>query len=266
MFAQAIVMLARSRNLHAVTDLGAGSGELVRQVHAMAPDLKVTAVELRPRPDDLPSSVAWESELPSEMTGLLLANEVLDNVACDVVEVDPDGVVRLVETDAASGQERLGETISTEISDWLERWWRLHAPGQRAEVGLTRDVFWQRACDRMQAGACLAVDYGHLRDYRPEVSTLRSYREGRETTLSLDGSHDVTAHVAIDSVAAAVGASISRQRDMLRDLGLRGSRPDISLAMDDPGAYVKALSSASEAAELMDSPGLGDFHWILCER
>ncbi|MEP6666917.1 MAG: SAM-dependent methyltransferase [Nocardioidaceae bacterium] len=266
MFARAIVMLVRGRGLDVVTDLGAGSGELVRQVHAIAADLKLMAIELRPRPDDLPTEIAWQSELPDAMTGLLLANEVLDNVACDVVQVDPAGVVRLVEADAATGEERLGQPVSAEISTWLEAWWPLRSPGDRAEVGLARDEFWRQACDHVRDGICLAIDYGHLRDYRPDVPTIRSYRAGRETALSLDGSHDVTAHVAIDSVAHAVGARVSRQRDMLRDLGLSGVRPDLSLSMTDAGAYVRALSNASEAAELMSSPGLGDFQWILSKR
>jgi SAM-dependent MidA family methyltransferase len=171
-----------------------------------------------------------------------------------------------VEANAETGDERLGEPVSPEISTWLEDWWRIGAPGERAEAGLARDRFWRAACDRVRDGVCLAIDYGHLREYRPQVSTLRSYRAGRETALSLDGNHDVTAHVAIDSVAAAVGASVARQRDMLRDLGLRATRPDMALAAADPGSYVRALSTSSEAAELMGSPGLGDFQWILGER
>jgi len=76
----------------------------------------------------------------------------------------------------------------------------------------------------------------------------------------------VTAHVAIDSVAAAVGATTVRQRDILRELGLASNRPDISLAESDPAGYVHALSMASEAGELVASPGLGDLLWIVREH
>ena len=81
--------------------------------------------------------------------------------------------------------------------------------------------------------------------------------------MSLDGHHDITAHVAIDSVAAAVGAETARQRDMLYELGLTTMRPDVSTASTDPVGYVHALSLASEAGELVASPGLGDLLWVM---
>ncbi|MGY0060411.1 SAM-dependent methyltransferase [Streptomyces sp. LZ34] len=53
------------------------------------------------------------------------------------------------------------------------------------------------------------------------------------------------------------------QRDALRALGLKGRRPPLALATDDPAAYVRALSGAGEAAELLDPAGLGGFAWLL---
>ena len=261
LFAHAIAQLAHRLGLDTVVDLGAGSGELARQLAATGAGLSVIAVDLRPRPLDLPGSIAWEPELAGPFEGLLLANELLDNIPCDVVERDGDGTFRVVEVQPSTGAERLGDPASPELLDWVERWWPLADAGDRAEVGLERDLFWSRHCS-LVTGASLAIDYGHLRDYRPRGTTLRSYRAGRETELSLDGAHDVTAHVAIDSVAASVGATINRQRDMLRDLGVSAARPDIALADSDPIGYVHALSASSEAAELMASPGLGDFAWL----
>ncbi|ADI09056.1 hypothetical protein SBI_05936 [Streptomyces bingchenggensis BCW-1] len=53
------------------------------------------------------------------------------------------------------------------------------------------------------------------------------------------------------------------QRDALRALGVEGRRPPLALATDDPAAYVRALSAAGEAAELLDPAGLGGFTWLL---
>jgi hypothetical protein len=53
------------------------------------------------------------------------------------------------------------------------------------------------------------------------------------------------------------------QRDALRALGVTGTRPPLALASTDPAAYVRALASASEAAELTAAGGLGDFLWLL---
>ena len=81
-----------------------------------------------------------------------------------------------------------------------------------------------------------------------------------------DGSRDVTAHVAVDAVADRVGADVRRQRDVLRELGVSGERPDLDLATSDPTAYVRALGTATEAAELTAAGGLGDFWWVVTVR
>ena len=39
-------------------------------------------------------------------------------------------------------------------------------------------------------------------------------------------------------------------------------RPDLNLARTDPQRYVAELSSAGEAAELLDPSGLGAFGWV----
>jgi hypothetical protein len=80
-----------------------------------------------------------------------------------------------------------------------------------------------------------------------------------------DGSRDVTAPVAVDSVAAGVGAVLRRQRDVLRDLGLSAGRPDHDVA-DDPEGYLRRLVSAAGAAELAAEGGLGDFWWLVTTK
>ena len=84
---------------------------------------------------------------------------------------------RLVEVEVGSGQERLGAAAPDELLAWTQRWWPQGESGDRVEVGLARDRFWAEACARVTRGTSLAIDYGHLRDYRPRLSTLRSYRQ-----------------------------------------------------------------------------------------
>jgi SAM-dependent MidA family methyltransferase len=115
---------------------------------------------------------------------------------------------------------------------------------------------------RIRHGIAVAVDYGHTRADRPTFGTLRSYRDGQEVAVVPDGSRDVTASLAVDSVADRVGGVVRRQRDVLRELGISGARPDLSLASTDPRAYVAALSRATEATELTAAGGLGDFWWV----
>ncbi|WP_262850144.1 SAM-dependent methyltransferase [Mumia quercus] len=263
-FAAAVLAYARRHDLHAVVDLGAGRGELLTALDAAAPgELALLGVDLRPRPAELPEPIGWSAEMPAHVDGLLFANELLDNVPCEVVERDQDGALRTVLVDPASGAEELGAPVrDPEVLEWLAAWWPLDEPGERAEVGLSRDAVWREAVSRLEHGAALAVDYGHLRQDRPPYGSLRAYRGGTEVEVRLDGTCDVTAHVAVDAVAAAVGGTLARQGGVLRDLGVDGSRPPLSLASTDPQGYLRALAAASEAAELTASGGLGDFWWI----
>ncbi len=133
----------------AFVDMGAGRGELSAGVlralpPALAARTTVYAVERAVgRPPGLDPRIAWRATPPEGVTGLLFANEWLDNVPAEVAEVAPDGTVRLVEV-APDGTERLGAGVSAEDSAWLERWWPLAgaAPGTRAELGGTRDAAW----------------------------------------------------------------------------------------------------------------------------
>ena len=256
-FAAAIAQLVREAGLTAVVDLGAGGGELLARLHDIDPTLRLTGVEVAGRPD-LPDDIVWTDELPTTVDGLLIAHEWLDNIPCDVVEVDDDGVVRLVEVDPDSGVEQLGGPVE---SDWLDRWWPLDEPGTRAEIGAPRDDAWADAVGRVH-GIALAVDYGHLSDARPPFGTLTSFAHGQEVDVVPDGSRDVTAHVAVDAVAARTGATLVRQRDALAELGVDGTRPPLDLATADPPAYVAALARASESAELRARGGWGDFWWL----
>ncbi|WP_431942851.1 SAM-dependent methyltransferase [Micromonospora marina] len=281
-----------------VVDVGAGRGELLRALLAQAaPELAArihpVAVELSPRPADLPPEIDWQADIPDGITGLLLATEWLDNVPVDVAVNSPDGW-RLVLVDPTTGQETPGPPPSPAETTWLTTWWPpaptpvikefvaaegpdqdtsslINAEGEgggRAEIGSGRDLAWAQAVGRVARGLALAVDYGHLRESRPADGTLTGYRGGRQVPPVPDGSCDVTAHVAMDSVASA-GERVARcayslvsQREALRALGADGGRPPLSLASGDPAGYLRALAAASAAAELTDPAGLGGHLWL----
>jgi SAM-dependent MidA family methyltransferase len=258
-----------------VVDVGAGRGELlIALLTAVPPELRgrirATAVELAPRPADLPPGVAWQPEIPPDRTGLLIATEWLDNVPLEVVEVDEAGETRYVLVDGA-GQERLGPAVEPADAAWLATWWPLDPaePGTRAEIGAPRDAAWAGAVSRLVRGLAVAIDYGHERAGRPPFGTLTGYRAGRQVKPVPDGECDLTAHVAWDSVAEAGGSvarvppNLLRQRDALRALGVHGDRPPLALAHREPAAYLRALAAASAAAELTDAAGLGAHHWLL---
>ncbi|MCW2830878.1 MAG: hypothetical protein JWP31_1570 [Aeromicrobium sp.] len=258
-FAEAISELARRHGAATIVDLGAGGGELLTALRGLlGGDVRLVGVEVAPRPPSLPVDVDWLPALPDHIDGLLVANEWLDNVPCDVVELGSDGVLREVLVNPATGEEALGDPYE---SSWIDSWWPLDEPGARAEVGEVRDEAWADAVARVD-GVSVAIDYGHTRATRPLLGSLRSYVAGHEVEVRPDGSRDVTAHVAADSLAARVGATVTTQRHALAALGLDGSRPPLELATSDPLAYVSALSRAGEAGELLARGGWGDFWWV----
>ncbi|MEV5340225.1 SAM-dependent methyltransferase [Streptomyces sp. NPDC052676] len=248
-------------------DMAAGRGELAGGVLAALPAgvaarTRAYAVEIADRPAGLDHRIEWRAELPETVTGLLFANEWLDNVPVDVVETDAAGVARRVLV-RADGTERLGEPVAGAEAEWLARWWPPAAEeGLRAEIGLPRDTAWASAVSCVERGLAVAVDYAHTVDTRPPFGTLTGFREGRETAPVPDGSCDITAHVALDACALP-GGRVLTQRAALRALGVAGARPPLSLASTDPAAYVRALASAGEAAELTAAGGLGDFGWLV---
>jgi SAM-dependent MidA family methyltransferase len=281
LLARALAELARLCDLTRVVDVGSGRGELLTALADVDPDLDLVGVDVVGRPATLPERAQWlvsaggaSLRLGPDVCSraLVVAHEWLDDVPCPVVEVDSSGRWRQVEVDPASGMERLGAVATPAQQRWLDRWWPAGLPGSRAEVGLTRDVAWADLVGRSADSVLVAVDYSHDRAARPAGGTLASYRAGHVVPPLPDGTCDVTAHVALDSVARsgqAAGAGstmLTRQRDVLRRLGVTAERPDPSSARGDPVGYLGRLEMAGEAAELLDPAGLGGFGWLLQSR
>ncbi|MFI5835299.1 SAM-dependent methyltransferase [Micromonospora sp. NPDC051300] len=212
-----------------------------------------TSGEEAPGPPLSPADVAWLTTWwplpphPSPVTKEFASGGVPDDDANSLIDDGGHG--------PADGQP----------GGWDGRWgdgWG------RVEIGRGRDEAWAGAVGRIERGLALAVDYGHLRDSRPVDGTLTGYRGGRQVPPVPDGSCDVTAHVAMDSVASA-GERVARcaytlvsQREALRALGADGGRPPLSLASRDPAGYLRALAAASAVAELTDPAGLGGHLWL----
>jgi SAM-dependent MidA family methyltransferase len=272
LFAEAIGRLAARTGARTVVDVGAGRGELLSALHRLVPSLTLIGVELAPRPNELPESIHWRASLPESVPDVLVvANEWLDNVPVDVVEVDEGGTVRRVEVEPTTGKESLAEPVTGRDAQWLARWWPVDdaPPGQRAEVGWPRDDAWAGLVRAVHRGVLVAVDYFHVRDNRPPYGSLTAYQGGRQAHPVPDGSRDITSHVALDSVAAAgtaAGATdtvLMTQREALLALGVTGTLPPHHEARTDPAGYARALERASGARELLAPPGLGGFGWLL---
>lgn len=266
--ARALAILAERNECTGLVDVGAGRGELLAEVAAIAPALQLTGVDVVERPGRVPDDADWLRTpggvgLPEELHGLqdtlVIAHEWLDVVPCTVAEHD-GAVWRTVEVDEA-GEERLGDPLGSADLQWLQRNWRFEASeGDRAEIGTSREVAYDALRARIDCGLLVAVDYGHLADDRPRWGTLTGYRDGTLCPPRPDGSTDITAHVAMDTLGAD---ELVRQRTLFDRLGLRAEAPDISLASADPPAYLRGLADRGSYAQLTAPGGLGDFWWAI---
>ena len=255
-----------------VIDMGCGDAELLALVRERCPHLADRArwigVDVRPVTQAGVESVV--TEVPAlldiaPVRGVVMAHEWLDEIPCDVVERDGDGVDRLVLVDA-DGRELLGPSLADDsacadvgvdasaMKSWIERWWPLSEPGDRAEIGLARDDAWRWMCGLVTSGAALATDYGHVgtdRRDRHRGGTLAGYRAGALVRPSPDGMVNLTAHVALDACAHAVqGTTITRQRDVLESPAL-GAQPTAA----EVEAYFAGL-------RLRDPRVWGDVGWL----
>lgn len=274
-FARALIALGQREGLETVVDFGAGRGELLEQLAAQSDSLHLVGVDVVGRPADLSARCGWLQspggarvpDLSRYGAALVVANEWLDVVPCPVVELHTDGSARYVLVDEV-GREELGAVVDGADAEWLSRWWPLSGPpaGVRAEVGRPRDEAYAALVAASAPGSLVvAIDYGHLRQIekmsasRPPAGTLVGYRGGAQVPPVPDGSCDLTAHVAMDSLAAD---RLIPQRIALRELGIRGELPAYEQARQDPAGYLAALADASAQAALT-GPGLGDFWWAL---
>ena len=259
-----------------IVDLGAGDGSLLTAVAHECPDLAARAhwigVDLREISRAGIASIV--ARLPADLPGapfdgLVMAHEWLDEIPCEVIERDPDGLDRLVLVDAR-GEETLGPVLADDAAcaalgvdapsarAWLSRWWPLREPGDRAEIGSGRDAAWAWMTGLVSRGVVLATDYGHVAGQRLDEhrwGTLAAYRGGRIVRPVPDGSVGITAHVAVDACQASVpGTRVTLQRDELPARTLHeGARPA------DVEAHFAGLA-------LRDRARMGSFAWMQWER
>lgn len=294
--ASALRRLATEAGCTGIVDVGAGRGELLTALARLDPPpedavpgppvgsgggMSLHGVDVVDRPEGLPAEVGWSSDLddlPDAVLdgALVVALELLDVVPAPIAEVDADGVARIVLVDPASGQEHAGPPLTAVEAAWCARWWPLveAEPGTRVEIGVTRDALWaglvKRVTGTRRGGLLLAVDYSHAADDRPARGTLAAFRGGRAVPPVPDGSRDLTAHVALDAVAAAgerAGATSSlllTQRTALRALGVVMTPGDLAAARArGTAALLAQLELRSLMDELLEESGLGGFGWLV---
>lgn len=292
-FGEALAVLVRSERERvgepfALVEVGAGSGSLLVPLLAAEP-CPAWAVEASPAARRALAGIVGEDrvagsldDIPGPLRGVVLANELLDNLPMAMAQLTPHGWrERWVGADG----DRLclvDAPVRPGVRDWLDRFAGDVEPGGWVEVQLAAGRWLGGALARLEAGAIVVIDYGDTAENlvpRRADGTLRTYRSHHLGPHPLDepGEVDITADVnftALEAVAREAGASVElrRQDDVLASLGLRerisGLRRD-ELAAARAGDEVERLrlrSVRSDMEALLHPRGLGDFKVLVARR
>ena len=273
-----------------VIDWGAGPGTLARSVLAAESDcmaagaLRLVLVELSPaqralHPEHpLVASAAQVSDaLPQGASaGVIMANELLDNMPFDVVRRTADGweELRVTVEGAAGGCFSL---VAAPASSELVAGLPDVATGTRVPVQRAARGWVAEAYQLLGEGRIVALDYGaetpvlaeragRSDDPAAGLGWLRTHRDHDDGSwwLADPGSCDITADVALDQVQADHRAEVCTQAEFLRGHGIDDLVAEGRAAWADRAGVgdldaLRARSRTSEAEALLDPAGMGSF-------
>ncbi len=221
-------------------------------------------------------------ELPDRLTGVILANELLDNLPVAIAVRTEDGWrERWV---GADGDQLvlIDAPARPEVVAWCDRFAGPCPIDGFVEVQLAAAKWLATALGKLDHGALVLIDYGdtaeNLEPRRTE-GTLRTYRAHHVGPHPLDvpGETDITSDLnftALQALAVDLGADVKyhRQDEFLSSLGLRDRlsqlrRRELDLARHgDPLERLKIRSLKNEAETLLNPRGLGDFRVLVARN
>jgi len=304
-----------------VVEVGAGPGTLARSIRYAAPEcsssllyvlveqssfqrtlhaehllgwmgerngFELEAFVSSPQSGDGPQFVSTD-QLPEMFSGVVLANELLDNLPFDIVRVrssssagqpvdqvveqlnvsiGPDGEPELMVGPAPSA-------VAEELLALAERSPELPADTWFPWHGAAR--LWLTEVERrMSGGHVLVFDYGAPTSelaHRPDMGWLRTFRDQQRGSHPLDdpGAQDITTDVGFDQLQLRSSAEITTQAAFLRLHGIdelveQGRAVWSERAHIADLAAIRGRSAVREAEALLDPDGLGAFvvmHWSI---
>ena len=284
-----------------VIDWGAGPGTLARTVLAAQPGcmsagaLRWLAVELSPAqralhpPHPLVTSAALVPDALADDAGagVVLANELLDNLPFDMVRRAEAGWEELRVTLGTAGSGRgprpdpvfslVPATASPELVEGLPD----VAVGARVPVQQAARRWVAEARGLFDAGLVVAFDYGAdtavLADRAQEADDpaaglgwLRTHRrhQGSASWLAQPGSCDITVDVALDQIQADYPAEVCAQADFLQthdieELVAAGRAKWAERSQVGDLEALRARSRVGEAEALLDPNGMGGFNVLV---
>ena len=206
---------------------------------------------------------------PYGSTGVVLANELLDNLAFDIVR--HDGAGNFERLDVHHVEDGLEFVVApTEVPAPLAPVLASAVVGEWMPLQEHAVQWVMAAIDRLERGVVIAIDYGASTAEiaaRPEMGWLRTFvgQERGGHPLDAPGSCDVTADVAVDQLAIAARPTVvTTQRHFLERLGIaqlveEGRQVWTAKAAAPDVEALRGRSRVGEAEALLEPAGLGDF-------
>jgi SAM-dependent MidA family methyltransferase len=211
--------------------------------------------------------VAWRADLPDDVEGCILSNELLDSFPVHRVEVrDGELLEVFVAWDGTRFVEELRPPSTPDLVAYFQRLGLLPGEGCRAEVNLAAPEWMRSAGSALSRGFLLALDYGHeaaelYAPWRSDGTLLCFHRHNANADpYARIGRQDITTHVDFTTVRAAGEAAglhtlgIVPQAEFLTNLGVAEAlTPPTEGESDLEGYYARRRA----VSELIDPAGLG---------
>lgn len=269
-------------------EVGAGRGTLsaaildaVREHHSNLADiLSLVLVDSHPAL----SVEGWErverynriEELPGEITGVILSNELLDAFPVHVVAQGEELMelyVTLEQGDNEKFVEVLGTPSTPLLQEYLDRAGVTLQGGQRVEINLRAIAWIERAAKLLKRGCVVTIDYGYpAREYflpRRGGHLLCHYRHSvNEEPYLRVGRQDITSHVDFSALAAygrqagleTVG--FTTQLNYLLGMGVLEELEEVT-AFDEEG--VESIARNQGIKRLIMPGGMGDIFKVMVQ-
>jgi SAM-dependent MidA family methyltransferase len=244
-----------------VVDAGAGPGTLARAVVAAEPDCADALTYLEVEHADV-----WPL---FPFAGVVLANELLDNLPCRVLQRTADGWGELMVGVADGALVEVVEPVDTELAGWADQWAPRAAAGTRIPVPERARRWVTDALASLLRGHLLVIDYMAPTATLAErdggwLRTYRGHERGADPLVD-PGAQDITADVAVDQVTdEQPPTAVCTQAELLRAHGI-DELVEEGRAIWHERAHlgdleaIRGRSRVREAEALLDPDGLGAF-------
>lgn len=267
-------------------EFGAGSGVLAADIldalEAMdclpacyaildlSPDLiERQQATLRQRVPHLMERIVWLDSLPEQLDGIVIGNEVLDAMPCELLIYQQDWLQRgITVRDGAFVFEN--RRIDDPALYALAQQRIPPQDGYVTEISLANQAFMRSLADRLVRGAILLIDYGfpEREYYHPQRHMGTLIGHYRHHTIDdpfyLPGLMDLTCHVDFTAIAVAgteAGLDLIGYTTQAQFLVNAGITEELQAL--DPSNHERYLPNVSAAQKLMSPAEMGELFKVI---